>query len=89
MKVMGPNKTQRLWDRLEQEATDYYRTLHDARNQAQNIGPHRFDDLSATFSDLQRQYRRLKSRFIVMVIIGQCQRVGRLDFRTWTGSSGT
>jgi hypothetical protein len=23
MKVMGPNKTQRLWDRLEQEATDY------------------------------------------------------------------
>lgn len=75
MKIMGPEKTRRLWDRLERESFQYYRMLHDAKNQRMNIGPKRFDDLSAVFSDLQRQYKRLKSRFIVMVIIGQTHRV--------------
>lgn len=71
MHVLGLQKTMRLWDRLERESTEYYQTLHDARNQMRHIGPNVFSDLSATFSDLDREYKRLKQRFIVMTIIGR------------------
>ncbi len=70
MRILGPEQTMRLWDRLHAEATEYYGTLHGAKNQLRHIGPNRFDDLEQTFSDLQRQHDRLKHRLMVMAIIG-------------------
>lgn len=73
MKILGLEQTMRLWDRLEREAREYYRTGHDARNQLLGIGPVRYSDteLKQIFSDLLARHRRLKSRFIVMAVIGR------------------
>ncbi len=71
MHILGLIRTARLWYRLDHESAEYYRTLHDAQNQARHIGPDVFPDLPTVFSDLQHEHRRLKRRFIVMAIIGR------------------
>ena len=87
MKVLGPATTVRLWDRLEAEATKYYRTLHDAKNQLNGIGPDCFSDVGQALSDLQRQHRRLKYRFKVMAYIGRCYSVPLSDGTVGTSIS--
>jgi hypothetical protein len=86
MHVLGLKKTMKLWDRLERETGDYYRALHDAKNQNAGIGPKRFSDLPAAFSDLQRWHRRLKQRFIVMAIIGRPHVLPNISDLVQTGS---
>lgn len=75
VKLLGLDKTLRLWDRLETESRIYYGTLHSAKNQAQHIGPVRFRDIGRTFSDLEREYHRLKRRFTVMALIGRAHNI--------------
>lgn len=71
MHVLGLTRTARLWYRLDHESQEYYRALHAAKNQVQHTGPNVFSDLPAVFSDLDREYHRLKRRFIVMTVIGR------------------
>lgn len=69
MKLLGPKRTERLWDRLENEARSYYETLHTAKSDLQLLGP--CDDSDRVFSDLLRWHVRLKRRFTVMAVIGR------------------
>lgn len=75
VKVLGLDKTLRLWDRLEAESRIYYGTLHSAKNQVRRIGPVRFQDIEQTFSDLEHEHHRLKRRFTVMAFIGRAHSV--------------
>lgn len=68
MKYLSERRTWGLWDRLEREASQYYQTLHELKHELKIVGPIR--EVAQSFSDLERQHRRLKSRFKVMFLIG-------------------
>lgn len=70
MKYLSERRTWGLWDRLEREAGEYYQTLHDLKHELNDKGP--ITKVALKFSDLERQHRRLKSRFKVLALIGQC-----------------
>lgn len=69
MILLGQERTKRLWDRLDAESVDYYRTLHGASSDLRLLGP--CDESEKQFSDLRRWDGRLKSRFIVLWYIGR------------------
>lgn len=69
MKLLGWEKTRRLWNRLDAESADYYRTLHSASADLRLLGPS--DKSEREFSDLVRWENRLKWRFIVLWSIGR------------------
>ena len=76
MKLLGWEKTKRLWDRLDAESVDYYRTLHSASADVRLLGPS--DKADQEFSDLRIWERRLQWRFIVLWNIGR-------PYNTWHG----
>lgn len=79
MKILSFSRTVRLMGRLEQEAIDYYRTLHDAK--AGVIGLCECGsaiDYGTVFSDLTRWKHRLKRRFMVMAIIAPTDKLSEV-----------
>lgn len=69
MNYLTEQRTWRLWDRLEREAREYYETLHELKHELKLKGP--ITEVALKFSDLEGRYRRLKSRFIVLAVIGR------------------
>lgn len=79
MRLLGWKKTKRLWDRLDTESVDYYRSLHNASSDLRLLGP--CNESEKQFSDLRVWERRLKWRFIILWNIGRPYRTryGRIS----------